>query len=189
MRPPRIGIAGSAGTGKTTLAGMAAARLGLPLHEEPMRARLAAGFDLHALTREGHRALLRADALDLARRAAGDAGLVADRTPLDYAAFWLCNGFAVEDPAATAALLEAAVAAVADFTLVVLAPWGVLAPEADGVRSTDPWHQLHFHAVVAELARRWVPPSRLLALPDAPLAPEARLALLLERLGSGEAGD
>ena len=50
MRRPRIGLSGSAGTGKSTL-GLALARaLEVPYLPEGMRSRLESGLDLHSLT-------------------------------------------------------------------------------------------------------------------------------------------
>lgn len=162
-RRPRIGITGSAGTGKTSLAATVSGLLHLPLRREAMRDRLLAGFDPHAMSRDGHRRMIAGDAddlaLDLAR--ARD-GLITDRTPLDMAAFWLVNGFAVDDPAGTEALLARAVCAMADYDLVVLLPWGERPIAADGVRSTNPWMQLHFQTVVEGLCRLYVAPERLL---------------------------
>ncbi|MFM2043899.1 MAG: hypothetical protein RLY86_2475 [Pseudomonadota bacterium] len=160
----RIGITGCAGSGKTTLATALAGRLGVPLLPEAMRAMLEAGFDFHSLTREGHRTLLR----DQADRLAADLacqprGLVSDRTPLDFAAFWLSNGFGVEDPMGTEVLLARAVAAMADYSLVVLLPWGDPI-RADGIRTPNPWHQLHMQTILEGLVHRYVCPRRLLVL-------------------------
>lgn len=164
-RRPRIGITGSAGTGKTSLAEELSRVLDLPVRREAMRERLVAGFDPHALPRDGHRRMIAGDAddlaLDLARE---DEGLITDRTPLDMAAFWLTNGFGVDDPAGTEALLARAVCAMADYDLVVLLPWGEHPIAADGIRSANPWMQLHFQTVVEGLCRRYVAPGRLLAV-------------------------
>lgn len=162
-RRPRIGITGSAGTGKTSLAGAVSDLLHLPVRREAMRDRLMAGFDPHALSRDGHRRMIAGDADDLALDLArAEDGLVTDRTPLDMASFWLVNGFAVDDPAATEALLARAVCAMADYDLVVLLPWGVRPVAADGVRSTNLWMQLHFQTVVEGLCQLYVSPDRLL---------------------------
>ncbi|MFV3073931.1 AAA family ATPase [Niveispirillum fermenti] len=181
-RQPRIGIAGSAGTGKSTLAARLSGDLGLPVRQEAMRARLAAGFDFHDLTRDGHRRLLAGDADALAADLARGDGLVTDRTPLDFAAFWLSNGFGVDDPAATEALLARAVCAMADYSLVVLLPWGAMPLAGDGVRSTNPWLQLHFQTVLEGLCQRYVAPARLLSLADAPADTATRLLLVRSRL-------
>lgn len=183
MRRPRIGITGSAGTGKTMLAADLSRRLDLPLRGEIMRERLAAGFDFHDLTRDGHRRLLAGDAADLALDLArNDAGLITDRTPLDMAAFWLANGFGVDDPGATEVLLAQAVCAMADYSLVVLLPWGAAPIAVDGVRSTNPWMQLHFQTVLEGLCWRYVAPSRLLLLDGMAVDADARAAFVQDRL-------
>lgn len=164
-RRPHIGITGSAGTGKTSLATALSHLLDLPVRTETMRERLAGGFDPHSLTRDGHRRMIAGDADDLALDLARDrGGLITDRTPLDMAAFWLANGFGIDDPAATEALLARAVCAMADYDLVVLMPWGEHPITADGIRSANPWMHLHFQTVVEGLCRRYVSPTRLLTI-------------------------
>lgn len=182
-RRPRIGITGSAGTGKTSLADALSRLLHLPTRREAMRGRLLAGFDPHTLSRDGHRRMIAGDADDLALDLArGQDGLVTDRTPLDMAAFWLVNGFAVDDPTATEALLARAVCAMADYDLVVLLPWGERPIAADGVRSTNPWMQLHFQTVLEGLCRLYVAPDRLLYAN--PIAGAEMLApLIRDRVG------
>lgn len=162
-RQPRIGITGSAGTGKTSLATDLSRLLGLPVRPERMRDRLEAGFDPHALARDGHRRLLTHDADDLAQDLArSHQGLITDRTPLDMVAFWLANGFGIDDPAATEALLARAICAMADYDLVVVLPWGARPIADDSVRSTNPWMQLHFQTLVEGLCQRYVAPTRML---------------------------
>lgn len=183
-RRPRIGITGSAGTGKTSLAATVSRLLHLPLRREAMRDRLLAGFDPHALSRDGHRRMIAGDADDLALDLArAPDGLITDRTPLDMAAFWLVNGFAVDDPAGTEALLARAVCAMADYDLVVLLPWGERPIAADGVRSTNPWMQLHFQTVVEGLCRLYVAPERLLFVRGGVPA-EMTATLIIDRVGS-----
>jgi len=153
-----------------------------------MRRLLEQGLDLHRLTRAEHQALLTRQADTLSAMLAGHpAGLVTDRTPLDFAAFWLSNGYGVDDPAATEALMARAVIAMADYSAVVLLPWGCMAIQADGVRSPNPWLQLHLQTILEGLCRRYIPGDRLLILPDHPMDPDARCAWVLDRLHTARA--
>ena len=95
---PEKAFSGSAGTGKTTLGRRLAAHWDLPFVPEGMRARIEAGLELHRLTESELRDLIlelwreRCDNVDQALASTG--GFVADRSPMDYLAFWLHYGFA-----------------------------------------------------------------------------------------------
>lgn len=179
----RLGLAGNAGTGKTTLGRALAGTLDVPLLGDVMREALTAGLDLHRLDRGQHRALL----ADLARQrialGAEIDGFVADGTPLDHLAQWLANGYAVDDPEGFAGLLERASTALADWDLVVVLPWGVLPLDADGIRYANPWHQLHVQTVIEGIAERFLPAGRVLRMPREIRTLEDRRVLILERLG------
>lgn len=180
----RIGIVGSAGVGKTTLALTLAATLDAPVLHEAMRARLEAGFSLAGLSRDEHQRLLLADAADVAGLVeASTEGCVADRTPLDFLAFWFCNGYGADSPRETALFVERAVAALTLFDLILVLPWGVLPLEDDGVRFANPWHQLHAQMVIEELARRYVPAERLAFMTADIVEPDERCRWTLRRLG------
>lgn len=177
----RIALTGSAGTGKTTLGRALSAATGLPYIPEGMRERIEAGLDLHTLGRDGLRALI--GELWAEQRAREDAaiaqhgGFVADRSPVDYAAFYLTYGF-VEPADAPDAFFAATAAPLAALDALVVLPWGALPLAADGVRTPNPWTQRRFQATVEGLAARAVPADRLLWLP--PLTDlDARVAWVL----------
>ena len=167
-RPPRVALSGSAGTGKTTLARHLADRWGVPYIDEGMRRRLEAGLDLHSLTMQEFRQLnvdLRNEQEEREQAAiAAHGGFVADRSALDYAAFWLIYNF-FEYEAETAEVMDTARRYGAKYDAIVLLPWGVLPLRRDGVRSTNPWQQRHYQATVEGLLRRDVEPGRLLEVP------------------------
>lgn len=162
----RIALSGSAGTGKTTLGRRLARDLGLPYVEEGMRRRLEGGLDVHALGAEGIAALL-AELWEeqLAAEAAAPHGFVADRSSLDFAAFWLHYGLYL-DLDGTARWIETMRAHVERYDRVLLLPWGVLPLQHDGVRSTNPWVQLRVQGILEALLTRFVPEERLVRVPS-----------------------
>ncbi|MBL8861695.1 MAG: histidine phosphatase family protein [Planctomycetes bacterium] len=155
--PPRIAISGSAGTGKTTLGRALAAELGVPFVEEGMRRRIEQGFRPHGYGAREWAALMRE--LWQEHRAAEDAapdGFVADRSSLDFAAFWLHYGLH-EDLAATERFVAEMHEHARRYDRIVLLPWGAIPLEDDGVRSTNRWTQLRFHGILEGLLTRLVP--------------------------------
>jgi predicted ATPase len=153
----RLAISGAAGTGKSTLARALAMRLDLPYLEEGMRARLESGLDLHRISHRQHQALaeeLLDEMLDATRRAVAEhGGFVCDRCPLDMAAFWLYYRFAF-DLEATARYMRRVDESLPGFGHVVLLPRTALALCDDGVRSANPWIQLHFDALLDAMVAR-----------------------------------
>ena len=162
----KIAFSGSAGTGKTTLAKLLAEELGVPYFEEGMRARLEKGLDLHSLDIEGHRQLMRDMwAEQSAQEQAAPGGFVADRSSLDYAAFWMHYGL-YEDHEATEAFMASMCVHGEAYDRVVLLPWGVLPLEADGVRTTNRWVQLRYQGILEGCLRQFLPEEKLLVVPE-----------------------
>ncbi|MCK6507522.1 alpha-ribazole phosphatase family protein [Myxococcota bacterium] len=119
------------------------------------------------------------------RAVADHGGYVADRSPWDFAAFWLHYRFA-SDRRDTERFFAEVRARAADCERILLLPWGVLPLHDDGVRSTNPWLQRHFQACVEGLLARELPPERLLRLPAEATSLPARLQWVVEALGASE---
>ncbi|MFN7145712.1 MAG: AAA family ATPase [Myxococcota bacterium] len=152
----RIAVSGSAGVGKSTLARRLAERLGVAYIGEGMREYLErTGTDLHALGHEGVRALVltlweeRKEAEHAAR------SFVADRSSYDFAAFWLYYHFAAEDD--DTARLFAETLTPRRYDVVYLLPWGRIPLIADGIRTPNPWTQLHLQLILEGLLRKHAP--------------------------------
>ncbi len=181
-RRPRIAVTGSAGVGKTTLGRRLAETVGVPFVAEGMRERVEGGLDLHALGREGLRAMLLELLEEMEARArhavARSGGFVADRCAVDVAAFWLYYGYGT-DGAATERLFSRVRDRLDPLDLVVVLPWGAIPLAADGVRSANPWLQLHYQTVLEGLLRRWLPEARVALLPTTVTELERRLDLVL----------
>ena len=163
MSGPRIALSGSAGVGKTTLGRRLAAELGVPYIVEGMRAYLEGGGpDLHAIGRDGLRALVlrlwdeQRLAEDAARAESG--GFIVDRCAYDFSAFWIYYGFAGDD--LDTRRLFAETQDPTRYDTVWLLPWGAFPVEADGVRASDPWLQLHVHVLIEGILHRGGAPLR-----------------------------
>jgi len=157
----RIALSGSAGTGKSTLGRALAEHYGVPYIEERMRLRLENGFTLGKLSPDGWRALMHELwAEHAAEEARYPNGFVADRSSLDFLAFWLHYGLydaEAETEAYAAAMREHA----QHYDRILLFPWGVLPLENDGVRATNPWVQLRFQSILEGVLERWAPEGRV----------------------------
>lgn len=153
----RIAICGSAGTGKSTLARRLAAELGVPFIGEGMREYLErTHVDLHSLGWDGLQSLV----LTLweerkAAEAACQAGFVADRASYDFAAFWLYYRFA--QPGELTERYFAETLAPGRYDRILLLPWGRIPLLSDGVRSSDPYVQLHLQTLIEGMLHRHAP--------------------------------
>ncbi|MFT4540570.1 MAG: alpha-ribazole phosphatase [Planctomycetota bacterium] len=163
--PLRIALSGSAGTGKTTLGRALALKLDLPFIEERMRLRLEGGLDLHTL----NETTLRELCLELWHEQKQleleyESGFVADRSSIDYAAFWLHYGFYIE-PEQTELALQEMFSWADSYSSVLLFPHGVIPLVHDGVRATNPWQQRRYQLLVEGLLSQYLETSRLLRVP------------------------
>ena len=162
----KIALSGSAGTGKTTLARALSQELALPYFEEGMRSLLEGGLDLHSLNIEQHRQLMRDMwSAQEAQELGAVEGFVADRSSLDYAAFWLHYGL-YEDREASDEFMAAMQAYAESYDHVVLLPWGVIQLQDDGVRTTNRWIQLRYQGILETCLKRFLPPAKLLVVPE-----------------------
>lgn len=174
----RVAIAGSAGTGKTTVAKALAARADVAFVADGLRRRIEDGLVLGRLDRAQLKDLFEElydeHQAELALAARMRGGAVSDRCCLDFLALWLYHGLG-DDDARTAGLAHRAFRDLAEYGAVVLMPWGVLPLVDDGVRAANPWTQLHFHALFEGMARDHIEGRRLLRLPRDILDAAARV--------------
>jgi nicotinamide riboside kinase len=175
----RIAISGSAGVGKSTLARALADRLGVPYIGEGMREYLErTGANLHDLGPDGVRSVVLAlwEERKAAEAAARD-GFVADRSSYDFGAFWLYYHFAAPDRDTERLFSETL--APGRYDRVYVLPWGRIPLVADGVRSTNPWTQLHLQLLLEGVLRMHAPD----AVEVGAVGLDARVAEVLASLG------
>lgn len=174
----RIAVSGSAGVGKSTLTRRLAAELGVPWIGEGMREYLErTGTDLHTLGHLGVRSLVRQLWEERKDAEAASASFVADRSSYDFGAFWLYYQFASVDEDTESMMRETLTPG--RYDAVFLLPWGAIPLVADGIRTPNPWTQLHLQLVLEGLLRRHAPETREVAAVDL----DARVAEILATLG------
>jgi hypothetical protein len=122
-----------------------------------MRRRIEQGFRPHGYGPADWRRLIRElwEEQRGAEERARD-GFVADRSSLDFAAFWLHYGLQ-DDADLTAEFLDEMSAHARRYERIVLLPWGALPLVDDGVRSTNRWTQLRYQALLEGLLERRAP--------------------------------
>lgn len=177
----RIGITGSAGVGKTSLATALAEDLAVPCLHEEMRAYLErTGTRLSNLPGELVAPILQELWRERSATELAVAAFVADNCCLDFAAYALYYG-CVEDTrtAALPAWLAEPLRNLAHYDAIFVLPWGTLPYVNDGVRGPSQYQQLRYQCIIEGLLRRYAAPGSLHFLPDeiADLAERRRWAL------------
>ncbi|MFT7668560.1 MAG: hypothetical protein ACI8X5_001254 [Planctomycetota bacterium] len=165
MSALRIALSGSAGTGKTTLGQALAENLGVPYIEEGFRRRVDGGLQMYKLDDHARRELiveLWEEQQELEQSA--KSGFVSDRSCVDFAAFWLHYGL-TDAEEETKQFMGRMHSAVSQVDRILLFPWGVLPLLFDGVRSTNPWLQLRYQALLEGLHGMHTPASKLHHIP------------------------
>lgn len=170
--PLRIAVSGSAGTGKTTLAGALARRLGLPLLPEAMRRYLEAGGPrLPGMGPARARAVLAGFHRELLALETASPGFVADNGVLDLCAYAVWAGCGPQAPPPALR-----------YEVLVLLPWGVIPYQRDGVRGDSQEAERRFQLLLEQLLPSWSRAARVLRVPPELVRPEARLEWVLARL-------
>lgn len=161
----RIAVSGSAGVGKSTLTRRLAAELGVPWIGEGMREYLErTGTDLHTLGHLGVRDLVRQLWEERKDAEAAAGSFVADRASHDFGAFWLYYQFASADAVTETFMAETL--APSRYDAIFLLPWGKIPLVDDGIRTPNPWTQLHLQLVLEGLLRLHAPETRTIAATD-----------------------
>lgn len=184
----RIAVSGSAGVGKTTLAGRLAEHLQvafIPEHYEPFFDAPGKFNSLPPVLAQLFFEVLEAKrARELAART-----FIVDRCPIDLFNLWVAKG-TVAQAGDTERFHAACRSYCADYDFVVVPPWGEIPlapldrPTGRQRRVLNPWVQLRNHAAILGLARLWLPPGRVIELPAAIMDVEARVEFVADRARS-----
>lgn len=182
----KIAIAGSAGSGKTTLAKALAARLEFVYIAENYEA----FFDQPGKFNSPPHLLSRAfiEVLEKKRTLELQAGsFVADRCPVDLFHLWLRkNLFQLEEE--TRQYYDQCQAYCRDYDFIILSAWGCLdlTPLPDKAspqkRVMNPWVQLSNHASISGLASMWLPAERIIHLPQQKATVAKNVQMVLEAI-------
>ena len=163
-----IGLVGTAGTGKTSLAEALALKLGVPLLKsreitEDILKRdgysYASGIQIERfLANSGRQNEILRRTLEQ-QTAAKE--FVTDRTLVDLAAYVVCE-MHDKDEAAVRRILETCRKRLSDYSHLFLCPWNDV-PVSDNKRRTlNPWYQFLIHTVEIGMLREWGCECRIL---------------------------
>ena len=164
----KIGITGSAGVGKTSLATALAGDLAVPCLHEEMRAYLErTGTRLSDLPGEMVASILQELWRERSAKEVAVPAFVADNCCLDFAAYALHYG-CVENTgtAALPAWLADPLENLRHYDAIFVLPWGTLPYVDDGVRGPSQYQQLRYQCIIEGLLRRYAAPGRLHFLPE-----------------------
>jgi predicted ATPase len=157
----RIGLAGAAGTGKSTLARMISEKMGLPLLASKAVTQEVLDKDGYDYGSGIHieRFLANSDRqvklVTMTFQAQGSqSSFVTDRTAIDLAAYALCE-LHNSDPATLKRLFDKCRSSVGIYSHIFLCPW-LDKPVNDNRRRTlNPWYQLLIHIIEEGIASEW----------------------------------
>lgn len=167
----RIGISGSSGTGKSTLAKYVAKKLNLDVLGTK-------DFIREILKREDYdwssgiqveRFLVQRNcqkeiADDILSLMDGVDTFVADRTVMDVAAYSIVE--LNDDIETVNVIVEECRKAASKYTHVFFCPWGILPLTPDGVRTLNPWYQFVIHSTILGLLKEWKIPYQIIEPAD-----------------------
>lgn len=156
----RIGIVGSAGTGKSGLGRMIAARLDVPflaakditrqiLENEKYDWGSGVYVERFLARKECQDQILRGTVAQQEKHES----FVTDRTSIDLAAYAIAE---LRDETEKVNEIVAVCRGYAEtYTHLLLCPWGVVPLEGNGIRTIDPWYQFTIHSLMLGVLDEW----------------------------------
>lgn len=169
----RIGIVGSAGTGKTTLGATLSRELDIPFLESknitrPILKRdgyfYSSGIQVERFLAQGTRQdEIFAKVLEVENQNLD--GFVSDRTFIDLAAYRIAE-LQGSDPEAIEKCVKECSSYVGRYTHLLLCPWRPQKPSDNQVRTLRPWYQFTIHGLEMALLDLWLLPHYVVTEDD-----------------------
>ncbi len=182
----RLAVSGTAGIGKTTLAGALAELLELeciPESYEPF-------FDIKGTLKQSPAELMPVFQQVFDQKLEQERQLkrfITDRCPIDLFHLWLTHGQDDDSPQTRQfhgrCLLQAR-----SYDFLILPAWGSIAlqqkEDTDNHqrRVMNPWTQLRNHSAIVGLSYLWLPPEKIIQLPMPLSDPEQRVRYVLQQI-------